>query len=243
MPNDAKRAQSDWIKGGGVTLTDQSFLLELKLGAAPDFLGTVLGRKIVKRLASQKKIELSDDELEDAVAAFYADRDLFEKEQVAVWLKTTQVTEQAVRERVLEMALVERARTILITEQEVRDRFAAERYDYAMADIEVFSFASAGEAREFILAVREKEAEPGEGERRQLTRRDAPEEVAAILFSCEPGDLLGPVENDDGEQEVYRLRSRIDAELDEDLRTQIRNQMFHQLIEAELVRDPMKFLY
>ena len=242
MPNDAKKAQVGWLKGGGVTLDDEVFLLELKLGAAAEFLGGLLGRKVAARLAIQRKIELSDDELADAVAAFYADRDLFEEEQISTWLKATGVTDEAVRERIREMALAERAKAELLTEQAVTDRFSSERYDYALANVEVFGFANAGEAKEFVLAVREKETEPGAGEQRQMTRRDAPEEIAATLFSCEPGDLVGPLENDDGEHEVFRLTSRSEAELDDDLRARIRDQMFRQLIEAELIRDPMKFL-
>ena len=38
------------------------------------------------------------------------------------------------------------------------------------------------------------------------------------------------------------LRSRIEAELDDELRVQIRDEMFRQLIETELTRDPAKFL-
>ncbi len=242
MPKDAKKAQVEWLKGGGVTLPADVILLELKLGGGAEFLGGLLARKVGVGLATKRKIELSDDELEDTVAAFYADRDLFETEQISAWLKANGVAEEAVREHVRERALVERARAELITDQAVSDRFSSDRYDYAMAEVEVFSFASAGEAKEFILAVREKEAEPGEGERRQVTRREAPEEIAATLFACESGDLVGPVENDDGEQEVFRLRSRSEAELDDDLRARIRDQMFRQLIETELIRDPMKFL-
>ncbi len=163
MPNEAKKAQTEWLKGGGVSLADEAFLLELKLGAAPEFLGGLLARKVAARLAAKRQIELSADELDDTVAAFYADRDLFEEEQISTWLKATGVTAEAVRERVREMALVERAKAELITEQAVTDRFSSERYDYASAEVEVFSFASAGEAKEFLLAVREKEARSGRG--------------------------------------------------------------------------------
>ena len=242
MATEEKKAQDGLLKGGGVTIADEVLLLELKLGGGAEFLAALMARKVAAAMATKRKVLVSDDELDDAVAAFYADRDLFEDEQIANWLKSTQVSEAAVREYVRETALVERAQSVLISDDAVRDRFASERYDYAVAVVEVFKFATPGEAKEFMLAVREKEAEAADGEQREVTRREAPEEIAAALFSSEPGDLVGPVENEEGEQEVFRLSSRSEAELDDELRGRIRGEMFRRLIEAELTRDPMKFL-
>ncbi|HKM99249.1 MAG TPA: hypothetical protein VJX23_01940 [Candidatus Binataceae bacterium] len=242
MAEDEKKAQGGWIKGGGVTIASDAVLLELKLGGGGEFLDDLMARKIAVAIATKGGIALSDDELDDALAAFYTDRDLFEEAQIAVWLKSMRLREDAVREYVREGALAVRARAILITDDAVADRFGSDRYDYALAEVEVFEFATVGQAREFILAVREKETAAVNGERREVTRREAPEEIAAMLFSCDLGDLAGPVENDDGAHEVFVLRSRIEADLDDQLREQIRTEMFGQLIEAELNRDSLKFL-
>jgi hypothetical protein len=242
MSIDDKKGQDGWVKGGGVTIAADAILLELKLGSGEEFLGDLLTRRIAVALATSKQIPLSDDEVDDALATFYSDRDLFEDAQITAWLASMLLDEASVRGYVRETALLARARATLITDDAVNDRFASDRYDYTTAEVEVFEFASAGEAREFMLAVREKEAEATDGEQRQVTRRAAPEEIAASLFACEPGDLVGPVENEDGEHEVFVLRSRIEAELDDELRVQIRDEMFRQLIETELTRDPAKFL-
>jgi hypothetical protein len=242
MATQEKNSQHGWITAGGVTISSDNILLELKLGAGADFLPSLLARKIAVALAIKNRIILTDEELDDAVAAFYGERDLFEDAQINGWLASILLDEASVRGYVRETALVERAKATLITDAAVGDRFASDRYDYTTADVEVFEFATAGEAKEFMLAVREKEAEATEGEHREVIRRDAPEEIAAALFSCDPGDLAGPVETDDGAFEVFALRSRTDAELDDALQDQIRREMFRQLIEAELTRAPMKFL-
>jgi hypothetical protein len=242
MPIDEKNAQQWWISGGGISLAPETILLELKLSGAADFLRSLLARKIAGALATKRNLALSDDELDDAVASFYSDRALFEAAQIAPWLQMMHLDEASVREYVRETAMAEGARVILVTDEAVRDRFASERYDYMTAATEVFEFATAGAAKEFILAVREKEAIAPNGEPRDLTRRDAPEEIAAALFSCEPGDLVGPVETDAGSHEVFVLRGRADAELDDDLHSQIRDEMFRQLIDVELTRNPLKFL-
>jgi hypothetical protein len=242
MAPDPNKEQDGWLKGGGVTIAAADVLLELKLGGGAEFLEDLLARKIAVAIAARHKITLPDDDLDEALAAFYSDRDLFEDEQIADWMKSRRLGEEAVREYVRETALAHRAKSILITDDAVRDRFASERYDYALAEVEVFEFGTTGEAKEFVLAVREKEADAADGTQRQITRRDAPEEIAATLFSCEPGDLVGPFESDEGQFEVFVLRSRSEAELDDELHEQIRTEMFRELIEVELTRDPMKFL-
>jgi hypothetical protein len=239
---DQKKSPGEWLKGGGVTIADDVILLELKLTGGAEFLGGLLARKIAVALASKRQIELSQEDLDAALNEFYAERELFEDAQIAEWFNSIRVKEDSVREYVREIALLARARTILVTDDAVNDRFASERYDHSLAEVEVSAFASAGKAKEFMLAVREKEAAPAGGEPRQVTRREAPEEIAATLFSCDPGDLVGPVENDEGEFEVFILRSRSEVELDDELREKIRGEMFRQLIEAELARAPVKYL-
>jgi hypothetical protein len=242
MSIDDKKAQDGWVKGGGVTIAAEEVLLELKLGGGEEFLADLLTRKVAVALAIRKQITLSDDEVDDALATFYSDRDLFEDAQITAWLASMLLDEASVRGYVRETAFMARARTTLINDDAINDRFASDRYDYTTAEVEVFKFASAGEAKEFMLAVREKEAQATDGEQRRMTRREAPEEIAAALFACEAGDLVGPVENEDDEHEVFVLRSRTEAELDDELRVQIRDEMFRQLIETELTRDPAKFL-
>jgi hypothetical protein len=242
MATDEKISQDGWVTGGGVTIGPEAIRLELKLGGGADFLPNLLARKIAVGLALKNAITLTDDELEEALAAFYSDRDLFEDAQIAGWLASRLLDEASVRGYVREAALADRARTSLVTDDAVHDRFASDRYDYTTAEVEVFEFATAGEAKEFMLAVREKEAEPTDGQHREMIRRDAPEEIAAALFSCDPGDLVGPVETDDGAFEVLVLHSRTNAELNDALSDEIRGEMFHQLIDAELIRAPMKFL-
>jgi hypothetical protein len=242
MSVDDKTTQDAWIAAGGVTLDADAVQLELKLGNGAEFLRDLLARKIAVALAIRRQITLSDDALDDALATFYSDRDLFEEAQIAGWLASMRLDEASVRGYVRETALIERARPILVTDDAVRDRFASDRYDYMEAGVEVFAFATAGEAKEYLLAVREHEAVARDGEQRQLARREAPEEIAAALFSCEPGDLVGPVENDGGGFEVFVLRSLTEAELDVELHEQLRLEMFRQLIEAELTRAPLKFL-
>ena len=110
------------------------------------------------------------------------------------------------------------------------------------AEADLFSFKTVGEAKEFVLAVREHEVVPKGGVRKWLTRREMPGEIAAILMSADAEELVGPVENDQGAFDVYMLNRREDAVLDDSLRDEIRDKLFGELVEAEMTRNPLTFL-
>jgi len=237
-----KPAAGAWVEAGGITIARDAFLLDLKIGIGGELLDGLVRRKIAAAIAVKRGISLLQGELEEALPAFYADHGLFEPEQIDQWSKVLHLDQQAVREYIGETALVERAKQELITDVQIEKRFSAERYEYARAEVEVFGFSTAGEAKEFMLAVREHEVTPEGGVRTQLIRREAPEEIAAMLLSAEPGELAGPVETEEGSYEVYQLSHREEAVLDDSLRGEIRDKMFDELVEAELIREPIKFL-
>ena len=237
-----KPTAAAWVKAGGITIAREAILLDLKIGKSAGFLDGVVWRKTAATIAGKHGISLSEEELDEALAGFFVDHDLFEPEQVEQWSKSLLLEEQAVREYVSETTLVERAKQELITDPQIENRFAAERYEYVRVEAEIFRFSTVGEAKEFMLAVREHEVTPGGGVRTNLTRREAPDEVAAMLLTAEAGELAGPAETDEGSYEVYLLKNREEAVLDDLLREEIRKKMFDELVEAELTRDPIKFL-
>ncbi len=119
-----------------MTIGQDVILLELKIGGGEEFLKGLLARKIAVALAIKSGIALTDAELDDAVAEFYGDRDIFEDAQIAAWLLSMRLDEASIREYVHETALVARAQNVLITDDGIRDRFASDRYDYTTAEVE-----------------------------------------------------------------------------------------------------------
>jgi parvulin-like peptidyl-prolyl isomerase len=75
-----------------------------------------------------------------------------------------------------------------------------------------------------------------------VARREAPEDIAAELFAAEAGAFLGPVETEDGEFAVYRLVSKNEPELDDDLREEIRGRMFNEELAREFQKQPIQIL-
>lgn len=239
---DGADASTASIQVGGGTISDRELLSQLKAGAGDEFLASMARRKAALAIAARHKIEVTDEEIDAAASRFFVDQNLFEPEQEKQWRESRLIDESALQELARENAIIERARLEVVSDELVRTQFSREHHGYARAVAEVYEFTTTGLAREFILDVRENEFSPRGGYRRELDRQEAPEEIAAQLFSAEPGELFGPLENDDGGFIVYLLRDRRNAELDDDLAEEIRGRLFAELIEAELARDPLKFL-
>lgn len=232
-----------WLRAAGLDISAADVLLELKCGSHNDLLRALVVRKLAARTAEAEGLTVTADDLQAALDEFYAARDLFEAEQIAAWRQSLHLDEAMVREYVREQQMLASLRSHLASDDSVRRRFGANLTDYAQAEVDVFQFDREGAAKEFMLAVREREIEPAGGERRRVSGRSAPEDIAAALFSSGDGALVGPVERDDeGGYEVYRLLHRTDPRLDEDLRESIRDEIFEEAMAAALSRDPVAFL-
>ncbi len=233
---------SAYVHAGEIGIEADEILLDLKFEPGCEFLTSLVRRKIAVAIARKRGVAVEEEEIEAAQIEFYTERDLFEDEQIAQWLAMMHLNADAVRAHVTELALIERAKLELFDDEKVADRFSGEVHAFERVTCDAFEFTTIGKAREFILAVRENELTPAGGAAAELTRRTAPEEVAAELFSAEAGDLFGPFEKDSGSFGVLILRTRKDAVLDDDLAAEIREQMFDELVETELARSPMRFL-
>ena len=233
---------AEWLIAGGVPLTGDALLLDLKLGPSAEFLGQLARRKVASAMSLRLGIIISEQELDEAVAAFYAERKLFGQQQILDWRHSMRIDEAAIREYVRETVLTPRLRDKLISDHQVSAQFAINPHQYARAEVEVFTFSSEGAALEFVLAVRERELESIHGARRWLRRRETPEEAGALIFSAEPGDLAGPVETDYQCYEVYRVLQREHPKLDAQLYRQIGDELFEELLNSELARHPLAFL-
>jgi hypothetical protein len=242
--SDEKRnlGQTEWLKACGIAITDAAVMVELKLGSSAELLEKLGLRKAAIAIAQRREITSSEQELREEVAAFYAERKLFDTQQIRDWHRSLRLEEAALREYLRETMLLRILRKKLVSDQAVRERFAMNPHRYARAEAEVFIFSGEGAAREFVLAVREQETGPIHGARRWMIRCETPDDAGALIFSARPGDLVGPVEIDYQSYEVYRLLRYEKPTLDGRLQAQIRDELFDELLRAELARAPLSFL-
>jgi hypothetical protein len=233
--------ECEWLTAGGITIDAAAVLIELKVGDSGPFLHQFVMRKVAAAMAARRGIAVPESETEAALAAFYAERSLFEQEQIDAWHRSVPIEQPALRDFIREQILQRRLGEQLVPDAAVIERFSTNPHEYARAEVNVFTFETEGAADEFILAVRENEVQPF-GERVQMFKRDAPPDIAAVLYSAQAGDLVGPVETDDRRYRVYRLLHRARPALDGQLKEILRGAILDELLEAELVRQPREFL-
>jgi hypothetical protein len=230
-----------WLSGAGFEISDEAVLLELKTGPWGDVTEGLLRRKAAAARAVEEGIAVSEEEVDDALAEFYAERDRLEDAQAAAWRREHHVEEEDLRGLIREQCLVRRLRERLASDDVVERRFRANPLSYARVEVEVFARPTEGAARELMLAVREGETAPGAGERRRLAPAAAPEEVAGQLFAAREGEMLGPVEAGDGSYEVYRVTGQATSQLDEALRDTIRDEILEEELAPAFSRNPVSF--
>lgn len=243
-PND-----SALIAGGGCALSAADLLLLCKVGAAGDLAAGALQRAAAAARAEAEGLAVTDDEVEEAAGAFFAERDLFEAEAIANWLAGMKLDAAALRCWLRQGLLLDQLKAALVPDAAVLAHFTAVRQDYARANLEIIQYASAGAAAEVMLALREGELrwetavkKAGGAQTRAVRRSEAPEEIAAELFTRAPGELAGPVETDDGLFAIYRVMTRTEPELTDELREQVRDELFQPLLEAPFIKAPARFL-
>ncbi len=220
-------------QGGGVTAGLDDLVLAVKLGPGQALIQEILGRRAAAARATKEGLSADPDEIQEALDDFFTEIDLYEAPQQEAWLKSVTLTREALRAHFTEVVLAQKLRVHLVPDATIDAHFKTSRHEYTTADVEVVEFESKGAAAETALQLREGEiawadaaARAGGLDARSETRREAPEEVAAELFAASPGAFLGPVETDEGNHAIYRLVGKSEAELDDDLREEIRSRMF-----------------
>jgi len=225
----------------GIELRPADFLLELKAGEARSLALDIGVRLALAKRAQEEGVVVSRSEIAEALADLYGEHELFEEPEIRRWLKDANLTDAEARAWVRQKLLADRCKDKLAPKDEIDKRFQQNRANYSVAQIEIATCKTEGAARELIISVRERESEWPGGESRELSRAQAPGEIAAALFAAGPGTLHGPLDGDDG-FEVWRLVKHGEAELDDDLRGQIREEMAQESIQLMLAKDPVKLL-
>lgn len=235
-------------RAGGVAVSDDDLLLAVRLGPGAGLLQELLVRRLASARAAQEGLAVDAPALEEAVGQYFADAEAFEAAQIEAWLLARKATRAQVESWVRESLLLELLRERLAPDAAVERRFRASPHDYARVGVETLTFAEDGPAAEVALQLREGEtawdraaALAGGMASEEFSRKEAPEEAAALLFTAAPGALVGPVETDDGSQAVYRVLWRRDAELTEDLQAEIREALFREELLKPLARAPLTY--
>jgi putative peptide maturation system protein len=204
----------------------------------------LVDNSLIDREMKLDPIQVTDEELDEALAGFRRRRRLFSVADLERWLRehgTTQVQLETHLE--LEVARAALRRRVAAGREE--DYFRSHRADFdrvQVARIQVAERAAAErlferlsrEPEMFLHAAQERFL-AGDGSDSvfvTVLRAELPPERAAPLFAAQPGQIVGPAETGGGHELVQVLRV-VPAELDAATREQIQGILFEAWLEEQ----------
>jgi parvulin-like peptidyl-prolyl isomerase len=207
----------------------------------------VLSQRIIDHAASARELRVNPEELQAEADRLRRDLQLEKAADTVTWLTEQMITveewESGIRDRLLTQKLQES-----LFGQEVEGFFAQNRLDYEQILLYQIIVPYEKLAQEIFYQIEEREISFYEAahlydvdERRRyqcgyegkLYRWTLKPEMAAVIFAAEPGQLIQPIQDDQGFH-LMIVEEFIPATLTESTRQEIQQRMFQDWLAGEL---------
>jgi putative peptide maturation system protein len=197
---------------------------------------------LIDQALTRDPIELSDEELQEAMDAFRRAHRLYRSDETHRWLARRGMSVEALERLVTGEMLVARLRE-RVTAGQVETYFEEHRHDFDTALVARFDVRDVTEATSIISEIRagrldfyaaaERQArrQTGAAPMFEQVRRDASSALATAAFDAAIGELVGPVVADPG-LTIARVLDRVAAVLDAPTRLAVERCLFDEWLEA-----------
>lgn len=226
------------VNGEAVSLSD--VLTLAKLGGKLQFIQDAVDATLIRQAASERGLEVSDDELQEAANDFRVARELHDTETTEAWLAANHLSQEEWESLLEESISAHKLRDALTSgrvEQhfvEQRDSFdAATVYRLVLAEEDLIRELRAQiieEGSDFHALARQHSIDATKlsgGYAGSIRRTDMEAAVEAAVFGGQPGKIVGPLKTDDGWQ-LIKIESIDSATLDDSMRETIKSLLFDE---------------
>ena len=229
-----------------LTVNDEEIDLETALrwqmiAGNHTFAQETIKNAVVRQYAEANGIEATAEELQTVFNEFRYALGLESAEATNAWLKTHGLDLQALQDFCEICALRNRIRAS-VTDDEIQERYTETRTSLERVDLYAIFSASQDESAElraqveegenFLALAREHSTDPESAKKGgylgETSREELSGEVEAAAFGGKPGDLVGPIK-DDEDFVLYMVGERMAPTL-EAMREKIREDLFEGLI-------------
>ena len=228
-------------------------LLTAKGNGSLEFLQEAIDAAIIRQEAAQRSIEVSDEELQSAADEFRAAHDLYDIAATDAWLTAKQLTFED-WESFIETSVLRQKLREAITADKIEQHFAINKLAFDVAEVSRLVVRDEEIAKElraqivddgadFHSLAREHSIDAytrlAGGYAGKLKRADMEAVVESAVFGAQPGSVVGPFKLEDG-WHLIKIESLHRAELDDDLREIIKEQVFVEWFEERLRKAKIK---
>jgi parvulin-like peptidyl-prolyl isomerase len=212
--------------------------------------------KIVEEEARSRDLSVSDDELGKAAEDLRLERGLFQAVEFEAYLKSAGLSLEDFEKKTEASLLLQKLTQAVIAECDVERAFYENKPGYDRATISRIRVAEEGLAQEIACSVREKEAtfeslakqynrvaqeRFSGGFQGTFTRDDIDTDMEASIFNAKDGSVVGPVMVEN-EFHVVWVHEIVPAQLNPEIRAQIRESLFDEWLEQALKESGFRVL-
>ncbi|MGD1856094.1 MAG: peptidylprolyl isomerase [Leptolyngbyaceae cyanobacterium] len=237
------------IHFGSLTIAPQQLVSYLKRSVRiRDICKQETYGRIVMATAQEKGITVDEEEIQTEANQLRHQMKLESAKETLRWLDEQLITpadwEDGIRERLLRQKLAK-----YLFEPQVSAYFTQHKLSYDKAILYRIVVRDAPLAQELFYQIAEAETSFYQaahqydiseqrrfycGYEGQLSRQNLKPDVAAQVFGSKPKDILGPIKSEQG-YDLLMVEDFLAAELTDELRTQIMNQLLNEWLEREVV--------
>lgn len=225
---------------GDLSLSSEQLVSWLKLsGRFSGVVHDLLQEKLAAEVARQQGLAISDEDLQQAVENHRRVHGLYRVVDANDFLDAAGASLDDYETFIEDGLLAERMLRDVSSDAAVEAHFDANKPDYESVDIGHIVVDSDGKAREVMALVADGDATFEEMAREvsqvetaasggrigTVYRGMLADDLEAQVFSAEANDLLGPIELDDGNVEIFSVFERRGAELTDETRETIRQRL------------------
>lgn len=219
-------------------ITSESLIKHLKLNGQYDsIIEDVVREKLTVQAARKSGIEVTPEDVQQRADQIRRVRGLHRAVDMNRWLDQIGVSVEDLEAFITHMVYFERMQEVIASADAVEEHFSLNSPKFDRIVLGHIVIGSEGKARE-ILAILDDEPELFEtlamehstadtaaegGYIGTVTRGSLMSEIEAKVFHAEEGEVLGPFGTPDGSSwEIFMIKGRRDATLDDDTRSEIR---------------------
>lgn len=222
-------------------------LRSMKLSNRLSALKASLEDLFVEDQAKEKGVSVEDAELQAAADDFRRRRGLHSVAATEKWLDEVGLSLDEFERMIERQTLREKLKARVVPDDAVERHFAENRAAFEGAELSQFHVDSRGKAEELLAQINDEGADFTELARQnaidetardtggrvgQVNRKALSPEIEALVFGAKPGEVVGPVETDQGWC-LIKVWSLQQPTLDAALTQRIRDRLFREWLDQQ----------
>ncbi len=236
-------------------VTLKELLQELKFQDSWHLLQDALKRMVLMSLFDEYKIEIDEDDVIEYIDRFREDRGLFSEAEISAWLDEKQLSDDEFYDLCSYDVKLAVLKNKMFSADKIAEIFAGKKLEIDAVELYHLVTPTQDLTEEILALVKEgadfyamaKKFSTEEATRKacgymgRVRRSDLRAEIEAAVFGAKEGEIVGPFKGTRG-YHLYLVDEILPAQLDEDTRAEILDELFASFLQDKLRKSQTQYL-